>query len=725
MIRVLLIGCGEIAMAAHVPALRALQDEGAVEATVCDVDGAKARAAASQVGGRWTTDWRAAATDVEAAVVCVPPGPNAEIAAAALDLGLHVLCEKPPGRSVADAEAMAAAAGRRPDLVSMIAFNRRFTPLYRRAIARSVELGPPTAFYGRFTRDALGAAPSNTVADWITSDSSHALDLAVATIGLPRAVAVARSSVGAGPDNVWTVQLHADRASALLFFHYAAGRRRERFEWAGPGYDVSLELPVRGDWAQAGSPVETWKSDEFPGGSRYPFATGVVDEHRAFLSAVRGDASRPDCDFAYGAWFMGLVETVRSATGGTLREVAPFVAPSREGTRDPDEAVAGEGLPARAGPRPSRPHVLIHHPLRTHWRFFDPDRLAALRRAGDVYVWSDGDDDTRALEEAHVVVTGRGAPPLPGDFAGRAAKLELLVVLGASVRNYHAGALLEGGVTVCNTADAVAQSVAEHCLLLALAGLRQLPQLDRAMHGGGWPRPAAPASRRPGLRQAVKRLPLPPAVAAGLRRVDKRTGRLTHRPVAASASSGPPRPSDLQGQVVGLAGWGHTSRRFARLLAPFGCDLLVMSDAADPDDLAEVGARRASLGEVLGSKVVSLHRGLTDETRGFLGPRELAQIAPGAVLVNTARSELVDEAALLQRVRRGDIVAGLDVFDEEPLPRNHPLRKLENVILSPHVASATAQEERRMGEEALAKVLSWLDGGTVDGIDLSRLARMT
>jgi predicted dehydrogenase len=258
MTRLLLVGCGQIGVAAHLPALTALREEGLVEVIACDADGAKAEAAARQFDVPFGTDWeQETQRGVDAVAVCVPPGPNADIATRALELGLHVLCEKPPGRNGVQAQAMAAAAGGRRDRVAMLGFNRRFSPLYRQALERSLALGPPTSFFGRFTRDALGAAPSNTAVEWLTADSSHALDLAVATMGFPEAVSVARHVVGVGPDNAWTIHLHTAQGSAVVLCHFAAGRQVERYEWAGPGYDALVEVPKRVDWAQSGSDVET------------------------------------------------------------------------------------------------------------------------------------------------------------------------------------------------------------------------------------------------------------------------------------------------------------------------------------------------------------------------------------------------------------------------------------------------------------------------------------
>jgi phosphoglycerate dehydrogenase-like enzyme len=255
------------------------------------------------------------------------------------------------------------------------------------------------------------------------------------------------------------------------------------------------------------------------------------------------------------------------------------------------------------------------------------------------------------------------------------------------------------------------------------------------MHEGAWPRPAGaagPTSRS--LRGTVRGLALPAPVRAALVTADRRLKALRASRTATGTGAGA-RPgtvaaadvaSALRGQVVGLVGWGHTARRFAELLAPFECVILVASESADPDELERAGVRRAGLGELLASaKVVSLHKGLTDRTRDFLGAPQLNLLLPGSVLVNTARGELIDEKALVARLARGDIVAALDVFAEEPLPAKHPLRTIPQAILTPHHASTTAEEERRMGEQALAIVRAWADGAPVDAIARDRLANMT
>jgi len=279
--------------------------------------------------------------------------------------------------------------------------------------------------------------------------------------------------------------------------------------------------------------------------------------------------------------------------------------------------------------------------------------------------------------------------------------------------------LLDRGVIVCNTADAIARSVAEHCLMLTIAGLRRLTNVDKRMHAGGWP--SLPSGRF--SYQTIKRsaLQLP-----GIDRLKPMLQPLGRRIEARRWTAGGTQWQDIEGLVVGLIGWGHIASHFARMLAPLGCEILVYSESADARDLAAHSVRRASLAEVLGSaNVVSLHRGLTPRTQGTLGARELDLLRPGTVFVNTARAQLVDEAALIVRLRRGDIIAALDVFDREPLPSRHPLRNLPNAILTPHNSSSTPQCLRRVGRQALDTLSGWLAGDPVHAIDDKQLASMT
>jgi phosphoglycerate dehydrogenase-like enzyme len=147
------------------------------------------------------------------------------------------------------------------------------------------------------------------------------------------------------------------------------------------------------------------------------------------------------------------------------------------------------------------------------------------------------------------------------------------------------------------------------------------------------------------------------------------------------------------------------------LLRALDCDIWVSDPYLSAASAAELGVHKAELTELLRHcPIVTLQAPPTQETYHMLGAHELRLLQDGAIFINTARAHLVDQAALLAELQRGRIQAALDVFDQEPLPVDHPLRQLENVILTPHVAGASLQARRRQGEAVVAEVERFLAG---------------
>ncbi|GEP33795.1 2-hydroxyacid dehydrogenase [Nocardioides szechwanensis] len=170
---------------------------------------------------------------------------------------------------------------------------------------------------------------------------------------------------------------------------------------------------------------------------------------------------------------------------------------------------------------------------------------------------------------------------------------------------------------------------------------------------------------------------------------------------------------DLAGATLGVVGLGKIGRRVADIGRAFGMEVLGWSPHLTDERAAEAGARRAgSLAELMAAAdVVTLHLVLSDSTRGLVGAPELAAMRPSAYLVNTSRAGLVDTDALLDALRAGRIAgAGLDVFDEEPLPTDHPLRSLPQVLATPHLGYVTAANYRTYFAEAVEDVAAWLAG---------------
>ena len=251
--------------------------------------------------------------------------------------------------------------------------------------------------------------------------------------------------------------------------------------------------------------------------------------------------------------------------------------------------------------------------------------------------------------------------PLPDEVWAAATRLRLVQLLSAGYDRFPIERARARGLPVAINGGANAVAVAEHAVMLMLAVYRRVSQLDRAVRQGEW-----------------------------------RAG-----------AGGDTRYHELGSKRVGLFGMGQIGRAVARRLAGFDVDLCYTDVIRLPSaEEAALGATFLSLDELLTSAdVLSLHLPLLPETRGIIGERALARLRPGAVLINTARGELVDEAALATALRSGHLLgAGLDVLAQEPPPADHPLLALDNVVLTPHTAGPTWESWPRRFGNAYANI---------------------
>jgi phosphoglycerate dehydrogenase-like enzyme len=153
-------------------------------------------------------------------------------------------------------------------------------------------------------------------------------------------------------------------------------------------------------------------------------------------------------------------------------------------------------------------------------------------------------------------------------------------------------------------------------------------------------------------------------------------------------------------------------------------NLLAWSQNMTPDKAQAAGAAMVSKEDLLSrSDAVSIHLVLSDRTRGLIGAADIARMKPGAILVNTSRGPIVDEKALIEAVQARRIVAALDVFDREPLPPNHPLRKATNVVMTPHLGYGVQETWQGFYPQSLENALAFLDGKPVRVTNLEALAK--
>ena len=310
-----------------------------------------------------------------------------------------------------------------------------------------------------------------------------------------------------------------------------------------------------------------------------------------------------------------------------------------------------------------------------------PEAVAMLNTSGhaityvsDLTPWVDlAPDDRRALKEAHAVIMGR---VLGTDAAALslAPNLRVIALHTSGSDNVDLDEATRRGVLVTNVKGVNAEQCAEFAIGLMLCVVRQILTGDRALRAGLW------------------------------------TGRTQ-------------TSMDVHGATVGVIGFGQIAQAFVTHARSFGVRILVHTRTPDAALAKEFGIEYASLDEVLrNADIVCLFASLTTDTRHMIGSRELSLMKPSAFLINIARGELVDQNALLEALRKGQIAgAGLDVFEVEPLFES-PLFALDNVVLTPHQAGLTRGGKIGAALRAARNALEVLQGGIPsDAINLHAL----
>jgi glyoxylate reductase len=221
-------------------------------------------------------------------------------------------------------------------------------------------------------------------------------------------------------------------------------------------------------------------------------------------------------------------------------------------------------------------------------------------------------------------------------------------------------------IPVGNTPGVLTEATADHAFALLMAAARRVAEGDRQARSGGWK---------------------------------------TWEPMGLLGS-------DVHGATLGIIGFGRIGQAMARRARGFDMRVLFYDPTHPQDKDANNGAVKAGLDELLfESDFVSLHAPLTEKTRGLMNAEAFGKMKPGAVLVNTARGGLVDQEALADALRSGTLGgAGLDVSDPEPLPMDHPLLQMENLVITPHIASASRSTREKMSLMAAENVIAGLRG---------------
>jgi phosphoglycerate dehydrogenase-like enzyme len=303
--------------------------------------------------------------------------------------------------------------------------------------------------------------------------------------------------------------------------------------------------------------------------------------------------------------------------------------------------------------------------------------IAALRKRVDVVTYRVRPDDlASALKDADIAVALRERTPYTAALLETLPNLKLIVSVGGNWNpSIDKDVAMARGVTVCFTSGAVPSlgsaysgpnpSMIEMTIGMMISLMRQFDEQDRAMRVGEWP----------GAQGRV-----------------------------------------LYGKTLGIVGLGRLGSQVAQMAKVFGMRIIAAGLTLTPERAAAAGAEFRSLEDLFSeSDIISINLKLTDETRGLIDKRLLGRMKPDALLINTARGPLVNEADLLDALQNKRIGgAALDVYDQEPLPADHPLRKTERTLLLAHCGWPTDEGFARMIPETVAVIEAFLDGSPIN-----------
>jgi phosphoglycerate dehydrogenase-like enzyme len=289
------------------------------------------------------------------------------------------------------------------------------------------------------------------------------------------------------------------------------------------------------------------------------------------------------------------------------------------------------------------------------------DGVRRLRERAEVTIFTKPFGDPKALRGYDTLIANRERTKFTRELFAQLPDVKVIAQTGNHAAHMDFAAAADAGVVVAQASGGYSIGAAELAIGLAQAVMRKIPACDAAVRRGEWPAPLTPI---------------------------------------------------LHGKALGLVGFGRVGKHVGRIGLAFGMRLLAWSPRLTDAAAAEGGAERRELDALLAeSDVVSIHVSLAPSSRNLIDARRLGLLKPTAYLVNTARGPIVNEAALVAALEARKIAgAGLDVFDQEPLAAGHPLTKLDNVVLAPHIGWPTDDGYERFASSAADVLIAYLDG---------------
>lgn len=315
-----------------------------------------------------------------------------------------------------------------------------------------------------------------------------------------------------------------------------------------------------------------------------------------------------------------------------------------------------------------KPNILVTIPQNNIFNtFFNDELINRLETVGNVK-WNklernySKEELKNELQKINIAITGWGTPCFDENVMENAADLKLIAHTGGSVNGYVTKDTYDKGVRVISGNAVFAESVAEGVIAYALAALRKIPHYSAKLSEGDWP------------------------------------GEFLNR--------------GLLERSVGIVGYGMIARFTVQKLSVFRCPVKVFSRHINEAELQKYNMQKADLSEIFSTcDIISIHSGMTPENYHLIDETLLRSMKQNALLINTARGAIIDEAALCEVLKqRSDLYAALDVYEVEPLPKDNKLLSLNNVLLMPHQGGPTIDRRLAVTKSVISDVICFLNG---------------
>ena len=305
-----------------------------------------------------------------------------------------------------------------------------------------------------------------------------------------------------------------------------------------------------------------------------------------------------------------------------------------------------------------------------HRAYEATEGVRRLREQAEVRIFTEPFGEAAALRGFDALIANRERTRFTRLLLEQLPDVRVIAQTGSHAYHIDFAAAAERGIVIAKASSGFSTGAAELTIGLAISLMRQIPAADAAIKRGQWITPMTQV---------------------------------------------------LHNKTLGVIGLGHIGRHVAKIAKAFEMRVLAWSPRLTAEAAMASGAKRRELDDLLReSDVVSIHLTLAPESRGLLNASRLALMKPTAYLINTARGPIVDESALIAALSEGRIAgAGLDVFDIEPLPAGHPLTKLPNVVLTPHLGWPTDEAYERFSDAAADVLLNFMQGKDVPGFTQS------